>query len=218
MKTNMREAGIGIAFAMALAVAGMFGPSVQAAPIQYPGNGHWYEFVGTVVDWQTAMTNAAAATCTTCGSGTLQGYLVTITSAGENDFVFNSIATSPFQFWMAGSDAAVEGVWRWMAGPETGKSFWLGGVGGTSVGTDTGYADWFNGEPNNANFTEQYLQSAGTSSDFGWNDICREATCSDFGTSQWVGYVVEYSTPEPATLIFLALGLAGLSFARRRCC
>lgn len=205
---------------MCISLAALGAWESNAAPIQFAGNGHWYEFVDATVDWQTALANAGAATCTTCGSGVLSGYLVTITSAAENDFVFGSVAPSPYNFWLGGSDAAQEGTWRWMAGPELGKSFWTGGPAGTAVGTDTGFANWFISEPNNANGGEQYLSSTGTSASYGWNDLCQTATCTQFG--QRYAYVIEYSgaVPEPGSLCLVAmsafLGLSSRRLVRSR--
>ncbi len=41
-----------------------------------------------------------------------------------------------------------EGVWKWMTGPEVGLPFWNGDVGGSAPAGI--YANWNNGEPNNA--------------------------------------------------------------------
>ena len=60
-----------------------------AVPVQWGGNGHWYEpvAVGEFISWDDA--NQAA---TDAG-----GYLVTITSAEENDFVFSLIDSD--EYW-----------------------------------------------------------------------------------------------------------------------
>ena len=72
--------------ALTLAI-GAIGAS-QAAPVQWTvgsgGNGHWYEFISTSVDWNTARANALASTFLG-----MQGYLATITSLAENVFVTN---------------------------------------------------------------------------------------------------------------------------------
>jgi hypothetical protein len=68
-----------------------------------------------------------------------QGHLVTITSAEENAFVFSLSPNN--NFWIAGSDAQQEGVWRWVAGPELGQiinpTFW--GSGEPTSGWDDDY-------------------------------------------------------------------------------
>ena len=52
------------------------------ASVAYAGTGHFYQYVSYSATWDTAKTNAA--TQTYLG---LQGYLATITSQGENDFI-----------------------------------------------------------------------------------------------------------------------------------
>jgi hypothetical protein len=77
--------------------------------------------VGQVFDFNAALENAASMNY--MGR---QGHLVTITSAEENTFAINLAAGSTF--WIAGSDVQEEGVWRWIAGPESGQiispTFW----------------------------------------------------------------------------------------------
>jgi hypothetical protein len=208
-----------LAASLALASAG-----VSAAPIQWTsgsgGNDHWYEFVPGVVQnsqfvsylWSEAFAGAAAAICNTCGVTPLTGYLVTVTSAAENTFVSNSVALFGQTFWMAGSDAANEGIWRWVAGPETGESFWLGGIGGTTAGTDIPYADWAaDPEPNGGTSENRAVGNWNG----GWNDWC------DTHPECVSGYVIEFSAapasaPEPAPIAILGLGLSVLGWMRRR--
>jgi len=45
----------------------------------------------------------------------LRGYLATITSQVENDFIKGKTKGVG---WIGASDAAVEGDWRWVTGPE----------------------------------------------------------------------------------------------------
>jgi hypothetical protein len=165
-------------------------------------NGHWYEFAAVDVNFFAALAAAELAT-------PIAGYdphLATVTSAEENAFIFNNVTKS--LAWFAGSDADVEGVWKWVAGPEAGTIFRSAGV--TPPGA---YANWHGGEPNNASGGEHALGGFY----FGgltWNDRC---SC---GTN---GYVIEYSgasnaIPEPATwaMMILGFGLAGSSLRHRR--
>ena len=79
--------------------------------------GNYYKLVDGDFSWSEA---DAAAT----GMG---GYLATITSAQENAFIAalfdNNAATSPDGAWLGGGDTAVEGVYRWLTGPEAGNLF-----------------------------------------------------------------------------------------------
>src|SRR5262249_26263025 len=85
--------------------------------------GHTYLFCGLQQDWNTAL-----ATCSSVGY-----HLVSIGSAAENDFVFNTAnMMSNEKWWMGFNDIAVEGTWVWQdAGPVT-------------------YTNWAAGEPNDA--------------------------------------------------------------------
>jgi hypothetical protein len=77
-------------------------------------NGHYYQYVSARVNFDTALNSAASMSYLG-----FQGHLVRITSAEENAFVIALAAGN--SFWIAGSDAQQEGVWRWVAGPENGQ-------------------------------------------------------------------------------------------------
>ena len=120
-------------------------------------NSHWYAEVVTAGDsWDTDKTNADAMTLP---HSTGHGYLATITSASENTFLNNHFSDTPM---FGASDAALEGDWYWMDGPEAGTKFYTNGA--PVVGQ---YTNFNTGEPNNLN-VESYgqLWSGDT-----WNDI-----------------------------------------------
>lgn len=137
-------------------------------------NGHFYELVdnGNSIDWTVAKNNAAAKSLYG-----LQGYLVTVTSGTENDFVSEKINSNT---WMGASDAASEGIWRWVSGPE---GLEAGGLGrhfsdqfktgfcsaNQAQGINGYFAAWANGEPNDCGAGEDvahFIGSTGT-----WNDF-----------------------------------------------
>ncbi len=137
--------------------------------IPFAGNGHFYKYVASGnITWSQAL--AAAQGRTLYG---MQGYLATITSQAEDDFITDKIAADA---WIAGSDEAVEGVWRWMAGPENGTQFSNG-----AVAVNGQFANWNVNEPNNSNGNECCLEIYCTDGAGKWNDLrscrCGERLC-----------------------------------------
>ncbi|SFQ52386.1 cadherin-like domain-containing protein [Hymenobacter arizonensis] len=158
-----------------------------------PETGHYYEFVpASGICWSAA--RAAASARSFRG---MQGYLATITSVKEKDFL---MGRAPGQYWFGASDEAVEGEWRWKTGPEAGQLIWRGGPNGTGAA----YTHWLPGEPNN--FTNQWRSEG---EDYGmlygesglWNDLnnCGEG-------SRLQGYVVEYGGLEACTPVLFSVG------------
>ncbi len=169
--------------------------AAQAAPVFFADNGHYYEYVGIASSFDEALIAASAASY-----NGLQGYLATVTSQAEQDFIYNSVTVS--QIWLAGTDRDVEGTWAWVAGPEAGTVFWQNG-------STLTYANWNGGEPNNSG-NEDFLQ--GNWSGSRWNDT---------GVGTRIGYVIEYgglesAVPEPASWAMMIGGLAFVGGAMRR--
>ena len=143
--------------------------------------GHFYEFVPVSCTWSAAKTAAEGRTLYG-----LEGYLATVTSQAENDFIRQKLAADA---WIGGSDEAVEGIWRWVTGPESGTQF---SSGSTPVGGQ--FANWNVGEPNNLG-NEDYTEIYSTDGVGKWNDL---------GASRALaGYVAEYGgmPGDPPTLI-----------------
>ena len=98
-------------------------------------NGHsYYRSTGSAV-WTTARQN-----CINMG-----GHLVTITTSGENSFIFGLWPSG----WIGLTDEVTEGTWRWV----TGETY--------------SYSSWNSGEPNNSG-NEDYIQFVGGGK---WNDL-----------------------------------------------
>ena len=126
-----------------------------------PFTGHFYQFIPDVgISWTDA--EIAASNLIFFG---LQGYLATLTSAEEAQFAGNQITGNG---WIGGSDAAEEGVWRWVTGPENGLIFWNGDQNGSTPN----FANWNTGEPNQAgNEDYAHITAPGIGMDGTWNDL-----------------------------------------------
>ena len=192
----VRRSTVHLGLAIIVLLFGM-GTSARAGSTwtQWSGNGHYYKAVAVPqgITWDIAQSQAVDE----------GGYLATITSAAENDFVFSLIA-APLYWnqadyfmgpWLGGFQAPgsnePNGGWQWT----TGEAF--------------GYTNWYPGEPND-NPNESYLHfSGGWGGPIGssWND----ATIDGTGRAV-VGYVVESTVPEPASgLLVLAGAIAKVS-------
>lgn len=178
--------------------------AASAAPVLNTTNGHYYEYVATPSTFEAAL--AAASASSYDGR---RGYLATVTSDAERDFIFANVTQA--DHWLAGSDSDVEGTWRWVAGPESGQVFW-------QDGTTLTYASWgttpgFPAEPNNVGDED------GVIANFGGNRVY----WNDGALANVTGYLVEYSpvaaaVPEPATwaMMISGFGMAGIALRRRR--
>ena len=147
-------------------------------------NGHFYKPVTT----GTTYTGARAASLLTTFKGQT-GYLVTITSASENAFIFANVPQQ--NVWFAATDEVIDGKWVIDAGPEKGTVMKTsnGQLNGNIAGV---YNNWAGGEPNGYNHGEDYAVTnwGGQST---WNDL----------SNNWSNpYIIEYGTwsnPDDAT-------------------
>ena len=141
-----------------------------------PINGHFYKPVTTGVTYTAA--RAAALTTTFKGQ---TGYLVTITSADENSFIFVNVPQA--NIWFAATDEVTDGTWVIDAGPEKGTVMKTSN--GQTAGNRPGvYNNWAGGEPNGYNHSEDYAVTnwSGQST---WNDL----------SNNWNNpYIIEYGT------------------------
>lgn len=155
-------------------------------------NNHFYEFVSAPnISWTDAQ--SAAAGRDYLG---LKGYLATITSATEQNFIQGKVQGNG---WIGASDAETEGDWRWVTGPEAGTPFWSGDPNGTPVSGR--YNNWASGEPNDLKNNEDYGHVIGNSAigqavQGQWNDLSNSVDSGDYLPQ---GYIVEYggSTGDP---------------------
>jgi hypothetical protein len=125
-----------------------------------PTNGHFYRPISTGATY----TNARAAALNNTFKGQT-GYLVTITSADEDAFIFNNVPQG--NIWFALTDEVTEGRWVIDAGPERGTV--IKTANGQTAGNIPGqYNNWAGGEPNNAG-NEDYAVTKWNGSQ--WNDL-----------------------------------------------
>jgi hypothetical protein len=145
-------------------------------------NGHFYRPITTGATY----TNARAASLLTTFKGQT-GYLVTITSADEDAFIFNNVPQS--NIWFALTDEVEEARWTIDAGPEKGTLIKINN-GQTNGNIPGQYNNWAPGEPNNSG-NEDYAVTKWNGSQ--WNDLP-----NNFSNP----YVIEYGTwtnPDDAT-------------------
>jgi hypothetical protein len=166
-----------------------------------PTNGHFYQPVSGSRTYTSA--KSAAASQTFKGQ---TGYLVTITSQDEQNFIHANVPVS--NIWFALSDAGLEGQWRIDAGPENGTLVWTASASVnnsttgsySSAGTTASgqFTAWAGGEPNNSDGSigEDHAVTKWGGANT-WNDL-RDGNSSGIG-----GYVVEFGTwTDPANQTF----------------
>jgi Ca2+-binding RTX toxin-like protein len=128
---------------------------LQANPnvVYSAGSNSFYQYVNSTANYATALAAATGATL-----GGLNGHLVSITSAAENDFVRGLIGGTT---WMGGTDNIVDGEWRWTGGAEDGAQF--SDIAGNP--TNNFYENWDAGQPQNNTEHNSVLYTNGT-----WHD------------------------------------------------
>jgi hypothetical protein len=191
-------------FCLALLSSLCVGANAFGGWTQWSGNDHWYKVISAPngISW----TDAQAA------SVALGGTLATVTSQGENDFVFGLVNDDHWESsnglkwlgpWMGGYKGP-NGTWHWVTG-ET----WS-------------YSDWGNDQPDNSGGNETKLNwwysgtAANPSGYYAWNDFPDEVSSASFGRVR--AYIVERNTPvpEPASMTAMVLGALGLIKRRKK--
>jgi hypothetical protein len=150
-------------------------------------NGHFYRPI-TATNERTTYTNARSRSLLTTFKGQT-GYLVTITSASEDAFIFANVPAT--NVWFAATDEVIDGRWVIDAGPEKGTVMKTSN--GQTAGNIPGvYNNWAGGEPNGSNGSENYAVAK-------WNGA---STWNDLSNNWNNPYVIEYGTwtnPDDAT-------------------
>ena len=153
-----------------------------------PLTSHFYEYVAGSTTWTNAYTVSSAKSY--FGRA---GYLATILSEAENNFIWKLMSSDA---WFGASDdygyintakgstvyanqAASEGKWHWVTGPEKGQNFSNGNTPSTTLVSGM-YHKWAPGEPN------------GTSEAFGQFYSSNNGQWNDLANSTLGGYICEY--------------------------
>jgi hypothetical protein len=171
--------------------------SVNPLPTQWAvangGNGHFYQaiFAPGGISWDQASANAT----------NFGGYLASITSSAENNFIFSLISNTP-DYWIADSGGG-DGVWI--------GGIWLGNPGDPAnpinwtwvTGEAFSFSSWAFGQPNNINGYQNHIQfysPSGLTANT-WNDA------ADTLDAAFVpGFVIEYNSNPFASNQTIAFG------------
>ena len=153
-------------------------------------NGHIYEYVSGNITWSAAR---EASTGSTYDGAT--GYLVTITSQEEQDFINARVSE---KYWMGLSDEVDEGTFEWMDGPEAGTEIRISGVNVSGQ-----YNNWASGQPDGADYVLGNFSTNGQ-----WDDD------SD-NSGQPSGYIVEYgASTSGITTPFSSIATSTVTFTQ----
>ena len=137
-------------------------------------NGHFYRPISTGATYDNAKTLS-----TQQSFKGQTGYLVTITSQDEQNFIIANVPQN--NIWFALTDRLQEGYWRVDAGPENGTLINIGNYNGNpQPGT---YQNWCGGEPNDAGGEDYAVTKWGGGGC--WNDLPSSYNCA---------YVIEFGT------------------------
>lgn len=192
------EANVNSALATLSYSGGQGSVSASLSPVgvaYYSVTGNYYKYVTSTLNWLDAKNDAESAGQRVFGA---TGYLASVTSAGEFDFIKTKMGIGAgVQLWLGGTrcpapyvipgcanNASGNNDWKWVGGPENGDVFFQGSNGGTTPAGK--YSSWNPGEPNGIG-GEGYLQVTNTGL---WNDL---------NGSSLLRYVIEYTGSGLAT-------------------
>jgi uncharacterized delta-60 repeat protein len=145
---------------------------IESVPSKNTSNGHFYQTIIT----STAIFNDLLVNTTSLSYRGLTGYLATITSEQEQNYIASLLPTGPIWFFIGGSDSTEEGTWRWVSGPENGTLL------------NASFTKWSSSEPNGESSENALIIN--DLSNFGWADITATSILPINSVTK--GYIVEY--------------------------
>src|SRR5689334_20959189 len=169
----------------------------HATPVIWSGNGHSYEVIRPAnrISWSDANTAAQNA----------GGYLATITSKAENDFVASLLTDPSLWFFLGGIQNG-----PWLGGfQQPGSSEPLGGWQWVT-GEPWSFTAWAPTQPDNARGIEHFLGYWGSQIPSStWNDYENGGTLElQDGLNAYIVERNQAVVPEPASLVVLLAGIA----------
>ncbi len=167
------------------------------------GEQHFYEVMNASgsISW----TNARSAALTR-RYGAAQGYLVTITSSTENNYLAEKVTANT---WIGANDSEEEDTWKWIDGPEADEIFWIGDAGGSAV--NGRYNNWYTGEPNDVGSGEDYAHMYGSNSGYAgvWNDLGNTNPSVQYYIVEYGGDGSNFTTIDYATVVVNGVSWTG---------
>jgi hypothetical protein len=185
--------------------------------------GHYYKYFSTApnvtsdlgynrdsIDWWEAKRRAEQSTC-----GGMRGYLVSIETAAENEFIKDAVmcdssaasgctGVTPFHvaagetranYYGSRLDGSNDQHYLWLANSDWRVPLTMRSESGPNMGSSNTYVNWQSNEPNGGGGAEDYtdmeINRSGRTNG-GWNDLHRIPNCYSNGLDCITGYVVEY--------------------------
>jgi hypothetical protein len=153
-----------------------------------PVNSHYYQhFSASSITWDQAKVLAEGKSC-----GILQGYLATITTSNELNFIDTKVYPTlpkPINIFVGGNSVGAVGTWRWVTGPEGLMDSGQGQLFYSNNTIQNGLIATWRGDPNLANSRHLFIYAFSVPQFFPWETGNINPTVGASGTG---GYLVEY--------------------------